>query len=125
MDPAFSRPGEPPTEFEVQLLGQVEPAPPRSAKELWLMLARLIGLAELMAVLDEFGDGQVWVPSRSGLMQELRTQVRDAEIRRLSGTSGMSFRAIARQLNVSHTTVQRAARSRYGRVPAEHGKKRR
>lgn len=125
MEPAFSRPGERPTDFEQQLVSAVQVERPRGAKQLWLMLAQRGGLEHLLAVLDEFGDDHVWVPTRSGLMQELWTQVRTEEIRRLSESTGMSFRAIARQLKVSHTTVQRAARVRHGKVPANRGKKRR
>ena len=125
MDPAFSRPGEQPTAFEEQLVAAVQVEQPRGAKQLWLMLAQRVGLEHLMAGLDEFGDDHVWVPTRSGLMQELWAQVRTEEIRRLTASTGLSFRAIARQLNVSHTTVQRAARVRHGKVPVGHGKKRR
>lgn len=122
MDPAFSRPGEQPTAFEEQLLDSVQLAQPRSGKELWLLLAQRIGLADLMAVLDEFGDGQVWVPSRTGLMQELWVQTRYAEIQRLRAEEGLSCREVAERMKVSPATVIRAVRSQYGSETPARGK---
>lgn len=125
MDPAFSRPGEPPTAFEEQLLAGVQMEHPTSTKDLWLLIAQQIGLAALVRVLDQFGDEHVWVPSRSGLLKPLWSQLRDAEIERLVRQGGMSHRGIADQLKVPRTTVQRVARARHGGGPPQREKQRR
>lgn len=121
MDPAFSRPGEQPTAFEQQLLDAVDVSAPINAKQQWLAIAQRIGLSPLMAILDEFGDGNVWVPTRNGLMQTLWRDVRNREIERLSG-EGLSQRAIAQRVKASRATVQRVAQLPHGIGPAECGK---
>ncbi|HET6805311.1 MAG TPA: helix-turn-helix domain-containing protein, partial [Frateuria sp.] len=108
--------------FEEQLLASVQLDQPRCGKELWLVIAQRIGLADLMAVLDEFGDGQVWVPSRTGLMQELWVQTRYAEIQRLRHQEGLSCREVAERMKVSPATVIRAVRSQYGSETPSRGK---
>lgn len=121
MDPAFSRPGDGPTAFEQKLLDAVDVSSPTSAQQLWLSIAQRIGLAPLMAILDEFGDGNVWVPSRNGLMRSLWGDVRNREIERLTN-EGLSQRAIARKVKTSRYTVQRVAQSPHGIGPADCGK---
>lgn len=108
MDPAFSLPGEAPTQFERDLLAGVEVGTPTTGQQLWLLLAKRIGVDQLMAVLDEFGDTHVWVPSRGALLLSVWTPVRDREIARLQAQEGLSQRAIARRMGVSQRTVLRA-----------------
>lgn len=108
MEPAFSRPGEPPTVFEREMLSNIRFDHPTRVNQLWLMLAQRIGLGELMLILDELGDTDVWMPSRRGLMSSLWNEIRDKEILRLAN-AGASQSAIARHLKTSRRTVARVA----------------
>jgi len=107
MEPAFSRAGEAPTAFELELIASAQLGLPTQAKEQWIALAQRIGLAAVMAVLDEFGDSSVWVPSRSGLLQPLWADMRSREVARLR-SEGENISAIARKLGVHRRTVTRA-----------------
>jgi len=107
MEPAFSRAGESPTTFELHLVTSAQLGLPTQPKEQWIALAQRIGLASVMAVLDEFGDASVWVPSRSGLLQPLWAELREREVARLRA-EGESISEIARKLGVHRRTVNRA-----------------
>lgn len=125
MEPAFSRRGEPATPFERELLSSAPVGEPTNAQQLWLVIARRIGMDELMVMLDEFGDAHVWVPTRSRLVQNLWGDVRDAEICRLRDVHGMSLTSIAKRMQVSRTTVGRVVRARHGGGPQQraiHGR---
>lgn len=117
MDPVFSRPGEAPTAFERGLLVGVDVSRPTTTQELWLLIAQRVGLDVLMTVLDEFGYGSVWVPSRRAFFASLC----GPELEQLIGAlveQGLSQREIGRRLRMHHSTVQRIA-SRRGTSP--HG----
>lgn len=123
MDPAFSRPGEPPSAFERGLFDQAACDRPSNSQQLWMLIGRQIGLAALVAVLDEFGDTQVWVPSRSALMKALWGDLRDDEIRRCLA-NGDTWSEISRRLSVSRTTIARAVPLTDGNGTARCGKQR-
>lgn len=71
----FSRRGEPPTAYEIELLAAA------SSDNVWAQLAQLIGAKALLVVLDELGSEKIHIPTRAGLMQRLHTPLRDERIR--------------------------------------------
>jgi|APThiThiocy_ev2_2_1041544.scaffolds.fasta_scaffold05953_8 hypothetical protein len=128
MDPVFSRPGEAPTAFERQLLDAAAVHHPSTTQELWLLIAQRAGLEALMVVLDEFGNGAVWVPSRRTFFNALGGPTLENMITTLLDQD-VSQREIARRMCMSHTQVQRiAARHRgtcaHGTAPATREKQR-
>jgi hypothetical protein len=108
MDPAFSRRGEAPTAFERGLLDSVHVRDPETTQDLWLLVAQRAGLDALMLVLDEFGNGPVWVPTRRTFFNALCAPAVERMIVTMIDQH-VSRREIARRLNMSHTQVQRIA----------------
>lgn len=121
MDPVFSRPGEAPTGFERQLLEGAHVARPVNTRELWLLIAQRAGLDTLLTVLDEFGDGSVWVPSRRTFFASIGRPALEQAVGSMIEL-GLSRREIARRLCMSPTQVHRIAIRRgtspHGTAPA-------
>ena len=133
MDPVFSRPGEAPTDFERQLLDCADVSHPSTTRELWLLLAKRAGLDALLMMLDEFGDGHVWVPSRRAFFNLFGRRQALEDIVASMLDQDISQRDIAQLARISHTQVQRiaarhAARRRgtcaHGSAPATREKQR-
>lgn len=121
MDPAFSRRGEPATEFERALLSGSDVSTPTTIRQLWQMLAQVVGADRLFTVLDEFGDTVVWVPSRSGLINQLWIEVRNREIRCRRELHGESLASLARHFGMSRAGVARVVSPPNGNGPATRG----
>lgn len=104
----FSRRGERVTDFEQQLVDQAGAARPERDSDLWLHIAKRIGVANLAAVLDEFGGEKVHVPTRENFFAALYRPLRNRQIIDMRNSTGASLREIAQAMNLSHTSVKNA-----------------
>jgi hypothetical protein len=102
-DKRFSGPGEPPTDFERELI-----ATNTRLEELWADIGRAIGADALRVVLDRLAGEIVSVPTWSNLMRRLYLPLRDAEILRLSGR--LSEQELADRFGIAPANVRRARR---------------
>lgn len=107
--PAFSDRGEAPTEFERMLVARFGDEDPRHIRQLWVSVARRIGVAACAVVLDELGGiGNISVPTRRTFFGELYQRQRDEEIRRRR-LAGEPSTSIARDMGLDGSTVRRIA----------------
>lgn len=106
--PRFSRPGDPPTEYEIQLLEAAN-----DGDNDWLLVARQLmrnlgarqGATALLVVLDALGTEKTHVPARGMLFRMLYLPQRNAEIvRRLE--AGDAPADVARDVGVSPRRVR-------------------
>lgn len=103
----FSRKGQSCTEFERALVASAiergsEPSP-------WLAIVERVGLDMVVAVMDEVGGADIYVPSRAGFFGALLASVRATEIaRRLA--NGDRPVDVARDLGMTRQAVDRARR---------------
>lgn len=104
----FSRRGEAVTAFERSLVEQSAMDRPTRDADLWICIAKRIGVDNLVAVLDELGGEKVHVPTRSSFFAALYRPVRNRQIADMRSQTGASLRAIGRELNLSATAVHKA-----------------
>lgn len=123
MAPEFSDPGETPTDFEREMFARAVDRPARDIDDLWLLLARRIGLEAVCVVLDELGGDEVRVPTRSTFMQRLWKPHRNARIEQLL-SEGHRQCEVAKTLNTSRHVVNRVRARRPRHAHAECAKKR-
>lgn len=117
MEPAFSRRGEAATPFERDLIAQLDASTLRSEQELWIHLARRVGLDALLLIFDEMGGRKVWLPTRETFVQLGWDDIRRNEMLRMRA-AGKSLREVARTFGVSRTTVIRVTSPRpFGVTP--------
>jgi predicted RecB family nuclease len=111
-DQRFSGPGEPPTDFERELLANND-----RLEDIWADIGKQIGATALRVVLDRLAGEIVSVPTWSGLMRRLYLPIRDAEILSLSGR--LSEKQLAERYGMCPQNVRkarsRALRTRHGR----------
>lgn len=119
--PRFSRPGDPPTEFEVRLLQAAA-----DGDNDWLHVARqlmdnlgvLPGATALLVVLDALGTEKTHVPCREMLFKALYMPARNREIVRLL-EEGAPPRVVANRFHIAPRTVRhiwkRSGRRRRGK----------
>lgn len=113
--PEFSRPGDPPTDFEVRLLQAA------AGDSDWLQVSRQLmaslgphaGAAALLVVLDTLGTEKVHVPCRVTLFRGLYRPIRNAEILDLLD-AGKPAAEVGKDVGVSVRRV-RQIRKRAGR----------
>lgn len=104
----FSRRGGAVTEFERSLVEQTPMARPERDADLWICIAKRIGIENLVVVMDELGGEKVHVPSRENFFAALYRPVRNRQIADMRQSTGASLRAIGRAVNLSAPAVQRA-----------------
>lgn len=97
--PTFSAPGHPPTADEAELI--------RNSADPWARLGQRIGVAALVAVLEEFGGRKQYIPARAGFFEQLFLPLRDAEIEALLEAGQLSQAEIGRRWGLSQSTVAR------------------
>ncbi|MBR0346023.1 MAG: hypothetical protein IJI03_12275 [Rudaea sp.] len=99
----FSARGERVTEFERQLVEQCGMEFPESMSDVWVVIARRVGVDALVVVLDEIGEEKIHVPGRLQFFDALYRPFRNRTIRELHA-SGISMRELATRF---HMTPQR------------------
>jgi hypothetical protein len=103
------------TEFESQLVADAAVECPESMSDIWIVIAKRIGVAQLAVVLDEIGGEKVHVPKREEFFAALYRPHRDLLIHAMrhpaSGDAGASLRAIARVFGLTETAVRKALRA--------------
>lgn len=107
--PAFSDRGDAATDFERTLVDQYGDEDPRHVRQLWVLIARRIGVDACALVLDEIGGmSNLSAPTRRTFFAELYQRQRDEEIqRRLS--AGESSSRVGRDMGLDGSTVRRIA----------------
>lgn len=106
--PAFSDRGEAPTDFERMLVDRYGDDEPREIRQLWVLIARRIGVDACAMVLDEIGGmSYLSAPSRRTFFHDLYQRARDEEIRRRS--AGETISSIALDMGLSEHRVRRIA----------------
>jgi hypothetical protein len=103
----FSRPGQPVTVFEAQMIAEAIIAKPDREFQRWVLLAQQIGADNLAKIFDEFGDEHPHVPSRENFFAMLYRPIRNQAIRDMRQRTGAELRDIAAQLGVPVWTVRR------------------
>jgi len=107
--PAFSDRGEAPTDFERMLVDQYGDEDPRHVRQLWVLIARRIGVAACAVVLDEIGGmSNLSAPTRRTFFGELYHRQRDEEIQRRM-SAGEPSSQVARDMGLDGSTVRRIA----------------
>lgn len=81
---------------------------PERDADLWICIAKRIGIDALVVVLDELGGEKIHVPARESFFAALYRPVRNRQIADMRQTTGASLRAIGRVVNLSAPAVQRA-----------------
>lgn len=123
MEPAFSRRGEPATTFERELMQQRDIRGLLSEQELWLDLARRVGLDTLLLVFDEMGGRKTWIPTREKFVHLAWSETRNREIHRLHDQR-LSIGEISRRMGVDKRTVRRVVQHRPFCAAPNHEKQR-
>lgn len=95
----FSRMGDPPTQFETELLCVADQSDP------WVLIGQRIGIHALFVLLDEIGGEKVNVPQRENFQRRLFRPVRDTEIRALKEHYGFTNAEIAERTGLSRQSV--------------------
>lgn len=115
-DLKFSRPGEPPTAFEIALLRDAAGDAPWLcvAHRLMELLGDQLGAEVMMAVLDELHGEKVSTPSRTSLMRKLARPKIIHTILDLKGRE-VCDREIGRIIGVSRQAVGRVVVNQQGR----------
>lgn len=103
----FSRRGEAVTTFERTLVEQAPTDRPDRDADVWVCIAKRIGIENLVAVFDEFGTYKIYVPTRESFFGALYRPVRNRQIADMR-QRGSSLRDIGRALNLSATAVHKA-----------------
>ena len=101
----FSRRGEPVTVFEAQLVAESVIARPERISELWVQIARRIGVDNLALILDEIGGEKVHVPTREEFFAALYRPLRNRQIVDMRHETGRSLREIGKFFNLTHKAV--------------------
>jgi hypothetical protein len=76
----FSKRGGSPTQFERDLVAQQNTSRIGDLRQVWVSLAKRIGLDALFVVFDELGAEQVHVPKREDFVEAIWRPLRDAQI---------------------------------------------
>jgi len=100
----FSTRGEPATEFERALVANCAMEFPESMSDIWVVIARRIGVDALVVILDEIGMEKIHVPSRTQFFLSLYRPHRNRLIREMAA-AGMSHRQIAKQFGLTKFAV--------------------
>lgn len=111
MDPAFSRRGESATPFERELMDQPDIRGLQSEQELWVDLAKRVGLDNLLLIFDEMGGRKVWIPTREKFVHLAWSEIRNREIHRLHAQR-LSIGEISRAMGVDKRTVRHVVQRR-------------
>lgn len=104
----FSRRGESVTAFERELVERTPTIRPERDADLWICIAKRIGIENLVIVMDELGGEKVHVPTRENFFAALYRPVRNRQIADMQQSTGASLRDLGRAFNLSPTAVQRA-----------------
>lgn len=107
----FSERGEMVTELERELVASAPLEFPESMSDLWVLLARRIGVDALVVMFDEVGGEKVHVPTRAEFFSALYRPRRDTRIRELCA-GGMSGADVAVQFGLTRMQVHRIVRAR-------------
>jgi hypothetical protein len=110
MAPEFSERGDAPTDYERALVAKCGDDEPRHVRQLWLLIAKRVGVDALCVLLDELGGiANLSAPSRRAFFADLARAARNSEIlERAERKEGPT--AIAKSLGVHRRTVDRALR---------------
>lgn len=105
--PEFSKPGAPPTEFELSLLRDAvsEGDWLQVAQNLMAKLGAQQGASAFLVVLDALGSEKTHVPTRAMLFRSLWLPMRDRQILQLLD-AGESMEGVARRFKVSRRRVR-------------------
>lgn len=107
MENKFSTRGEPVTQFERELVATCAMEFPESMSDVWVLIARRIGVDALAIVLDEIGMEKIHVPSRVQFFLALYRPHRNRMIRELAA-AGESHREIAKRFGLTKFAVTSA-----------------
>lgn len=116
--PDFSRNGQPPTEYEIELLRAAALEADRNwfevARQLIANLGPPAGIHALLIVLDTLGTEKVHVPTRHHFLESVYRPVRDREIVRLVEEEKLSYNRAGKRFRMSgdraRQVVERAGR---------------
>jgi len=102
----FSHRGEPVTVFEMRLVSEAAINPrPEKTSELWIAIAKRIGIDNLAIILDELGTEKVHVPSREEFFAALYRPLRNRQIVDMRQATGASLREIGKSFGLTHKAV--------------------
>ena len=101
----FSRRGDAPTSFEHALVEQQDTSRLTDIRQIWVDLAKQIGLGPLFRVLDELAGEKIHIPTRQDFVNALWRQTRNTEIR-AKLAAGASVEVIAAQYDIAPRTVR-------------------
>jgi len=104
----FSSRGEPVTDFERDLVARCAMEFPESMSDLWVVIARRIGVEALVVVLDEIGREKIHVPSREQFFAALYRPVRDRQVCELAMHA--SLREVGERFGLSQQAVNKIVR---------------
>ena len=103
----FSRRGDEPTQFELDLVAQADTTRITDAQGQWLILAQRYGLAAILGVMDEFGRDKVRVPSREDFLIAVWRPQRN-ELIRAAMAQGVPLRQLRAEFGLSNSSLMRA-----------------
>jgi hypothetical protein len=109
---AFSKTGDPCTDFERALLDKAKIPAPQNLREQWVSIGQRIGADNLVIVLDEFASTRPYVTPRRLFFADLYRPLRIDSVVFLRG-QGFSGAEIAKRLGISERTVDNDMRAAF------------
>src|SRR5690348_16540728 len=103
----FSRRGESVTDFERELVEQTPMIRPERDADLWICIAKRIGIENLVVVMDELGGEKVHIPTRENFFAALYRPLRNRQMADMRQSTGASLRDIGRAFGVSQTAAMK------------------